>query len=57
MNLKNAIEKLNVHFVSKGRKSHQAALEKAMAFSAVKENRVVSIDQQLSSTRAEIFNI
>ena len=53
-NFKNAIEKLNDHFFSKDRKSHRAALEKAMAFLAVKENKVVSIDQQLSSKRAEI---
>lgn len=47
-NLKKAREKLNSHFVSKERKSHQEAVEKALAFCAVRENRVLPIDQQLS---------
>ena len=53
-NFKKAIEMFKEHFVSQSRKSHQAAMEKAMAFIAVKENRVASIDQQLSSKRAEV---
>ena len=53
-NFKKAIEMFNEHFVSQSRKSNQAAMEKAMAFIAVKENRVASIDQQLSSKRAEV---
>ena len=50
-NFKNAIEKLNEHFVSKSRKSHQAAMEKAMLFIGVKENRIVAVHQQLNSRR------
>lgn len=55
INIKKAIEKLNEHFVSQCRKSHQLALEKATAFLSVQENRVVSIDQQLNSKRAEVI--
>ena len=42
-NFKHVIEKLNEHFVSKCGKSHQAAVEKPVAFTDVKENRVASI--------------
>jgi hypothetical protein len=41
-NFKKAVEKLSEHFTSKGRKSHQSALETAMAFTAVMESRAVS---------------
>ncbi len=40
-NFLNAIEKLNKHFASESRKSHKVALEKALAFSSVKENRII----------------
>ena len=53
-NFKKATEKLNEHFCSKSRKSHQAAVERAMAFIAVMENQAVSIDQQLSSQKAKL---
>ena len=54
-NFKNAIEKLNLHFVSESRKSHKIALEKAIAFSAVKENTSVSIDQRLNSNELKLL--
>ena len=53
-NFKKAVEKLNQHFVSSSRKSHLLAVEKAMAFLAVQEKKVSSVDQQLSSQRTEI---
>ena len=53
-NLKKATEKLHNHFLSKERKSYQEALETALAFCAVKENRALSIDQQVSSSRAKL---
>ena len=51
---KKATEILLDHFHAKGRKSYLAALERAMAFLAVMENRTLSIDQQLSSRRAQL---
>ena len=53
-NFKKVIEKLNEHFCSKGRRSHQAAVERAITFIAVMENRAVSIDQHLSSKKAKL---
>ncbi len=53
-NFKKATEKLNEHFCSRSRKSHQAAIEKTMAFMAVMENRAVSIDQLISSQKAKV---
>ena len=53
-NFKKAIDKLNEHFGSKGRKFHQAAVERAIAFCAVMENQAVSIDRQLSSARDKL---
>ena len=53
-NFKKATEKLNEHFCSKGRRSHQEAVERAMAFIAVMENRAVSINQQLSSKKVKL---
>ena len=51
-NYKKATEKLREHFVSKGRKSHQAAMERA-----VMENHTVAIDQQLSLKRAQLITL
>ena len=53
-NLKKAKEKLKEHFGSKGRQSHQIAIEKAQAFCAIQENRAIPIDQQLISRRARL---
>ena len=53
-NLKKATEKLKNHFISEERKSHYEAVQTALTFCAVKENRVLPIDQQLSSFRATL---
>ena len=53
-NLKKATEKLMNHFISEERKSHHEAVQIALTFCAVKENRVLPIDQQLSSIRATL---
>lgn len=53
-NFKKASNILIKHFGCKGRKSHQIAVEKAKAFCNVMTNQAVSIDQQLSSQRAQI---
>lgn len=53
-NFKKAIDKLNEHFCSQGRKSHQASMERGMAFCAVMEKPALAIDQQLSSNRAKL---
>lgn len=53
-NLKKAKEKLNEHFSVREQKSHQAAVEKALAFCAVQEKRTLSIDQHINSRRAEL---
>ena len=50
-NLKKATEKLTNHFISEERKSHHEAVQTALTFCAVKENRILPIDQQLSSIR------
>ncbi len=55
-NFKKASEILGDHFQgtgasSKGRISHKAAVEAAMAFTAVMENKALAIDAQLSSIR------
>ena len=42
--LKKAAEKLRERFGFKGRKYHQIAAEKALAFCAVQENKVLAID-------------
>ena len=48
-NFKKGVDKLNEHFCSQGgRKSHQAAVERGMAFCAVMEKPALAIDQQLS---------
>ena len=59
-NFKKASEILGNHFhgtsqggASKGRHSHQAAVEAAMSFLAFMENRELAIDAQLSSIRRE----
>ena len=51
-------EILGEHFhgtskASKGRKSHQAAVEAAMSFLAVMENKTLAVNSQLSSIRRE----
>ena len=48
-NLKKATEKLKNHFISEECKSHHEAVQIALTFCAVKENRVLPIGQQLSS--------
>ena len=53
-NLKKAKEKLNEHFGLRGRESHQAAVERALAFCAIQENRAVGVDQQINSRRAKL---
>ena len=60
-NFKKASEILGDHFhgtgegaLSKGRQSHQAAVEAAMSFLAVMENKALGIDAQLSSMRRNI---
>ena len=53
-NLKKATEKLKNHFISEERKSHHEAIQTPLTFCAVKENRVLPIDQQLSSIRATL---
>lgn len=53
-NYKKATEILRDHFASVERKSHQAAIERAMAFLVVMEKRTVAIDQQLISKRAQL---
>jgi len=53
-NFKKAIDKLNEHFCSQRRKSHQASVERGMAFCAVMEKPALAIDQQLSSNRAKL---
>ena len=50
-NLKKATEKLKNHFISEERKSHHEAVQTALTVYAVKENRVLPIDQQLGSIR------
>ena len=57
-NFKKASEVLGEHFhgteggsASKGRKSHQEAVEAAMSFLAVMEHKALAIDTQLSSIR------
>ena len=59
-NLKKATEKLREHFYGTGgntpRKYHLKAVEKAESFKSVMENELLSIDQQLSSIRAEIVS-
>ena len=52
-NFRKAIVTLNKHFDSKSRKSHIAAVERAMAFCSVMEKRRLLIDQQLMSERAK----
>ena len=59
-NFKKASEILGEHShgadkASKGRKSHQAAVEAAMSFLAVMENRTLAVDTQLSSIRRELL--
>ena len=56
-NFKKASDILKDHFGCGGRKSHQIAVEKAKAFCNVMTNQVRSIDQQLSSLRAQIAAI
>ena len=53
-NLKKATEKLKNHFISEERKSDHEAVQTALTFCAVKQNRVLPIDQQLSSIRATL---
>ena len=53
-NLKKATEKLKNHFISEECKSHHEAVQTALTFCALKENRVLPIDQQLSSIRATL---
>ncbi len=48
-NLKKATEKLKNHFISEERKSHHEAVQTALTFCAVKENRVLPINQQVGS--------
>ena len=59
-NLKKATEKLREHFYgshgSTPRKYHLQAVEKAESFKDVMENKLLSIDLQLSSIRAEIVS-
>ena len=59
-NLKKATEKLREHFYGTGcntpRKYHLQAVEKAESFRSVMENKLLSIDQQLSNIRAEIVS-
>ena len=59
-NLKKATEKLREHFHGTGgntpRKYHLQAVEKAESFKSVMENKLLSIDQHLSSIRAEIVS-
>ena len=50
-NFKKAIEKLDEHF--NGKKFHRAAVEAAMAFMNVQNNKALSIYQQLSVQRRE----
>ena len=56
-NFKKASDILKDHFGCRGRKSHQIAVEKAKAFCNVMTNQARSIDQQLSSQRAQIAAI
>ena len=49
-NLKKVIENLKNHFISEERKSHHEAVQTALTFCAVKENRVL----QLGSIRATL---
>ena len=53
-NLKQTTEKLKNHFISEERKSHHEAVQTELTFCAVKENRVLPIDQQLSSIRTTL---
>ena len=48
-NYKKATEILRDHFASVEKKSHRAAMERAMTFLAVMEKCTVAIDQQLIS--------
>ena len=50
-NFKKAVEKLDEHF--HGKKFHKVAVEAAMAFMQVQNNRVLAINQQLSIQRRE----
>ena len=54
-NFKKAKEKLNDHFSAREQKSHQIAVERAMAFCSVQEQKIVPIDQQISSRRAKLI--
>ena len=59
-NLKKATEKLREHFYGTGgntpRKYHLQAVEKAESFKSVMENKLLSIDQQLSNICAGIVS-
>lgn len=59
-NLNKATEKLREHFYSTGgntpRKYHLQVVEKAESFKSVMENKLLSIDQQLSNIRAGIVS-
>ena len=59
-NLKKASEKLREHFFgtdgNTARKYHLQAVEKAESFKSVMENKLLSIDQQLSNIRAKIIS-
>ena len=55
INLKKAKEKLTEHFGLQGRESHQIAVERALSFCAVQENRAVGIDQQVNLRRAKLM--
>ena len=48
-NFKQAVNKLNDHFGSKGKKSHQVVVEMAVTFSAMMNKPSLAIDHQLSS--------
>ena len=54
-NLKKATNILPDHFSHKGCRSHRIAVEKAKAFCNVMTNQSLSIDQQLSSQRAQVI--
>lgn len=52
-NLKKASEKLKNHLIYEERKSHHEAVQTALTFCAVKENRVLPIDQLFRQTLVE----
>ena len=54
-NLKRATEKLKNHFISEDHKSHHEAVQTALTFCAMKENRVLPLDQQISSIWATLL--